>query len=139
MPLSAPRTQAHGQWADIEGMQRDGLRYLPIFRTRAAELRPGQEDKSWQELRQMVARLLRRMISEHRTEGRMVDRRPGVGIAACVALSDHEAALRLEDAVFFISSLVPWTALREAGIWRTPQDPDIVMIYARAPPGAVLH
>jgi hypothetical protein len=87
----------------------------------------------------MVARLLARLIADHRTERRMIDERPGGAIAACVALSDQEAALRVEDGVFFISSAVPWTVLRGAGTWRVPHDPDIVMIFAGAPPGAVLH
>ena len=117
----------------------DALRYLPVFRARAAVLRAGQEGDAWRDLRDMVARLLARLISGHRTEPRMVDERPGVGVATCLALSDHEAALRVEDGIFLISSPIAWTSLREAGIWRTPPDPDIVMVFAGTPAGTTLH
>ena len=117
----------------------EALRYLPALRARADELRADQDEASWQELRRMVTRLLARMVCDQCTKRRMIGQRPGVGMAACVAFSDHEAALRVEDGVFWISSPTPWTALREAGTWCTPQDPDIVLIYASAPPGTVLH
>jgi hypothetical protein len=126
---------------DIQGMQPDpnALRYLPIFRARADELRTGQEGEAWQELRDMVARLVARLVCDHRTEARMIDDRPGIGVAACLPLSDCEAALRVEDGIFLISSALPWTSLRKVGTWRVPHAPDIVMIYAGMPAGTVLH
>ena len=115
------------------------VRYLPLFRSRADELRAGQEGQAWRDLRGMVVRLLALLICGHRTERQMIDKRPGVGVARCLALSDHEAALRVEDGIFLISSPIAWTSLREAGTWRTPEAPDIVMIYAGTPAGVTLH
>jgi len=113
--------------------------YLPIIRARADQLRPGQEGQAWIELREVVARLLARLISDHRAAPRIVEDRPGVGKATCIAFSDHEAALRVDDGVFWIYSAIPWTVTREARTWGTPHDPVIVMLYAGVPPGAVLH
>jgi hypothetical protein len=113
--------------------------YLPVIRQRALQLRPAQEGTAWTELRGTVARLLIRLISDHGIEHRMVDERAGIGGAICVPISDREAALRTDGAVFWIASPTPWTALRAAGTWLAPHDPAIVMLYTELPPDVALH
>jgi hypothetical protein len=99
--------------------------YLPVIRQRALQLRPAQEGTAWTELRGTVASLLVRLISDHG--------------AICVPISDREAALRTDGAVFWIASPMPWTPLRAAGTWLAPYDPAIVMLYTDLPPDVALH
>jgi hypothetical protein len=113
----------------------DAERHLPVIRARAAELRPVQVGPEWQALRAMVARLLARLISEHRTERRMADIRPEIGPAICIALTDCEAALSADEGVFYIVSDAPWTVMRGAGVWSVPRDAEIVLLYSNRPPG----
>jgi hypothetical protein len=113
--------------------------YLPVIRQRALQLRPAQEGTAWTELRGTVASLLVRLISDHGTEHRLVDERAGIGGAICVPISDREAALRTDGAVFWIASPMPWTPLRAAGTWLAPYDPAIVMLYTDLPPDVALH
>jgi hypothetical protein len=102
-------------------------------------LRPTQHGAAWEELRADVAQLVARLTCDHHADANILDARPGICDAACVALSECEAALRCDDGVFLIASETPWTSMRDTHTWRAPRDPAITMLYADLPEGALLH
>ena len=48
------------------------------------------------------------------TEAQRLDSVPGKSTPICAALTDCEAAVSVNDGVFFISSDTGWTSMREA-------------------------
>ena len=130
--LKAPRGRPIARlplpWSPSVPISTDARKHVLILSARARQLRAQQTSEDWRQLREMVARLVARLISDGRDRHVIEDARPGTTPAKLVPLTESVAALRADGAAFLLECSEDWTPHGGAGRWRVPCDPVITML-----------